>query len=95
MARTFLLLILASFSQAIRGPEQIHIAYGYDASEMCIMWSTDVASTTILHYQDAAAATAWTNVSGESWKFTEGNPSGLQYIHRVNLTVFEREGLRI
>eukprot|EP00118_Oscarella_pearsei_P008592 m.45250 g.45250 ORF g.45250 m.45250 type:complete len:419 (+) comp33576_c0_seq3:37-1293(+) len=70
----------------IRGPEQIHIAYGYRPSEMCVMWSTDEPSTTLVYYIRVGKPSPWSTTTGESWKFTYGNTGGLQYMHRVNLT---------
>ena len=74
---------------ALKGPEQIHIAYGSTASEMVVMWSTSENSSSIVHYRHSSAtnSTKVTFRDGECRLFTFGNEKGLQYIHWVHLTV--------
>ncbi|XP_062501769.1 acid phosphatase type 7-like isoform X2 [Corticium candelabrum] len=73
---------------ALKGPEQIHIAYGSTASEMVVMWSTSENSSSIVHYRHSSAtnSTKVTFRDGECRLFTFGNEKGLQYIHWVHLT---------
>ncbi|XP_062501462.1 acid phosphatase type 7-like [Corticium candelabrum] len=71
---------------ALQGPEQIHMSYGYEPNEMVFMWSTDESSSSVVHYSPANDSTQIKRQEGESWRFTYGNPDGLQYMHRVRLT---------
>ncbi|XP_070536666.1 acid phosphatase type 7-like [Ptychodera flava] len=66
-------------------PEQIHIAYGSQPSEMVVMWSTAVETASTVLY-GLAPRNYTLSTHGQCVSFTLGNPSGLQYIHRVQLT---------
>lgn len=74
---------------SLHGPEQIHIAYGDSASEMTILWSTsnstEFASSTVLY--GLAPKNYSSKAEGKFVFFTEGNPDGLKYIHRVVIQV--------
>lgn len=69
------------------GPEQIHISYGDNPNEMTIMWSTsnssEFASSVVLY--GLAPKNYSLKARGKFVLFTEGNPDGLKYIHRVVL----------
>ena len=74
---------------SVHGPEQIHIAYGNFASEMTIMWSTSSVqelSSSFVFY-GLAPKNYSLKAEGKFALFTEGNPDGLQYVHRVVLKV--------
>ncbi|XP_068706650.1 acid phosphatase type 7-like isoform X2 [Montipora foliosa] len=72
---------------SIHGPEQIHIAYGDSPKQMTIMWSTssvqELASSYVLY--GLAPKNYSVKAKGKFVLFTEGNPSGLHYVHRVLL----------
>jgi len=74
---------------SLHGPEQIHIAYGDSPSEMTIVWSTsnsaELASSVVLY--GLAPKNYSSKAEGKYVLFTEGNPFGLKYIHRVILQV--------
>ena len=74
---------------SLHGPEQIHIAYGDSPKQMTVMWSTssvqELASSFVLY--GLAPENYSTIAKGELVLFTEGNPRGLQYVHRVLLEV--------
>ena len=74
------------FAVAHSQPEQIHLSYGYDPSQMTVVWSTpDNSSSTVLY-----GLTPYNLNSGETgvcWEFTEDNPDGLHYVHKVVLKV--------
>ena len=74
---------------SLHGPEQIHIAYGDSPSEMTILWSTsnstELASSIVLY--GLAPKNYSSQAEGKFVLFTEGNPDGLKYIHRVVLQV--------
>lgn len=74
---------------SVHGPEQIHIAYGDSPSEMTIVWSTsnttELASSVVLY--GLAPNNYSSKAEGKFVLFTEGNPDGLKYIHRVVLQV--------
>ena len=69
-----------------QNPEQIHLSYGYNASEMVVTWSTSAASSSVVNYGSSQFDVS-RKQTGQSWRFTEGNPNGLQYMHRVVLKV--------
>ena len=84
------LLAIVVQGLALQGPEQIHMAYGRAPSKMIFMWSTDQESTSIVYYVLSSAKNDSSQVKvqkGECWRFTAGNAEGLQYMHRVNVTV--------
>ena len=74
---------------SVHGPEQIHIAYGNSASDMTVMWSTssvqELSSSFVLY--GLAPKNYSLKAEGKFALFTEGNPDGLHYIHRVVLEV--------
>ena len=74
---------------SVHGPEQIHIAYGDSPSEMTIVWSTsnstELASSVVLY--GLAPNNYSLKAEGKFVLFTEGNPDGLKYIHRVVIQV--------
>jgi phosphodiesterase/alkaline phosphatase D-like protein len=73
---------------AAGGPEQVHISFGYQPSQMIVMWSTeDYGDSVVMYGQDQFHLNS--KQSGSCWRFTYGNPRGLQYMHRVLL-----EGLK-
>ena len=68
------------------GPEQVHISFGYQPSQMIMMWSTKEYGDSVVTYgQDQFHLSI--KQDGSCWKFTYGNPKGLQYMHRVLLQV--------
>ena len=68
------------------GPEQVHISFGYQPSQMFVMWSTaQFGDSTVAYGTDQFHLSSKKN--GTCWRFTYGNPNGLQYIHRVLLEV--------
>ena len=68
------------------GPEQVHISFGYEPSQMIVVWSTAEFGDSVVSYgTDQFHLTDKNN--GSCWRFTYGNPNGLQYIHRVLLEV--------
>jgi hypothetical protein len=76
-----------------RAPEQLHLSYGYSPNQMVVMWATKQDSKSRLHVRprfipSSDGVSKWTIVEAERWTFTnlEGNPNGLQTLHRVNLT---------
>jgi hypothetical protein len=69
-------------------PTQIHLAFGEDPhTMMTVQWATPDFSHSVVLYGTTPGIYTH-NVTGECWKFTQGNPDGLQFINRVNLTVF-------
>ena len=84
-------LVMSDLSpySSLHGPEQIHIAYGDSPSEMMILWSTsnstELASSVVLY--GLAPKNYSSKAEGKFVLFTEGNPDGLKYIHRVVLQV--------
>ena len=71
---------------AAQGPEQIHISFGYQPSQMVVMWSTGKYGDSVVKYgKDQFHLNS--ERSGSCWQFTYGNPQGLQYMHRVLLEV--------
>ena len=80
------LLLSLCLAIASAQPEQIHISFGYQPSQMIVMWSTmDYGDSEVVYGQDYLQLNLTKN--GTCWRFTEGNPQGLQYIHRVLLEV--------
>ncbi len=74
---------------SVHGPEQIHIAYGDSPSKMTIVWSTSNSTelaSSVVHY-GLAPKNYTSKAEGKFVLFTEGNPDGLKYIHRVVLRV--------
>ena len=78
---------------SVHGPEQIHIAYGDFASQMTVMWSTssvqELSSSLVLY--GLAPKNYSLKAEGKFVVFTEGNPDGLHYVHRVLLEVRLKE----
>ena len=74
---------------SVHGPEQIHIAYGNSPSEMTVVWSTsavqELSSSFVLY--GLAPKNYSLKAEGKFVVFTEGNPDGLHYVHRVVLEV--------
>ena len=71
------------------GPEQIHIAYGDSPTKMTVMWATsavDELASSIVYYGRAPRNYSL-KARGEHVLFTEGNPQGLKFVHRVGLEV--------
>ncbi|XP_014275560.1 acid phosphatase type 7 [Halyomorpha halys] len=69
-------------------PEQVHLAYGKDATEMVVTWSTmdKVGRATVIFGKTEPTAT----VLGNSKLFVDGGKKKRsQYIHRVKLTGLE------
>ena len=71
---------------AASAPEQVHISYGYQPSQMVVMWSTEEYGDSVVTYGKDLFHLS-TRRSGSCWRFTDGNPQGLQYLHRVLLEV--------
>ncbi|XP_029186649.2 acid phosphatase type 7-like isoform X1 [Acropora millepora] len=72
---------------SVHGPEQIHIAYGDSPRQMTVLWSTSPVqelASSFVHY-GLAPKNYSMKAEGKFVLFTEGNPSGLQYVHRVLL----------
>ena len=67
-------------------PEQVHLSYGYDPSQMTVVWSTpDNSSSTVLY--GLTPYNLDSSDTGVCWEFTEDNPDGLHYVHMVVLQV--------
>ncbi|KAL5467051.1 hypothetical protein EMCRGX_G031218 [Ephydatia muelleri] len=65
-------------------PEQVHLSYGYDPSQMTVVWSTpNNSSTTVLY--GLTPYNLDSSDTGVCWEFTEDNPDGLHYVHMVVL----------
>ncbi|KAL5467041.1 hypothetical protein EMCRGX_G031208 [Ephydatia muelleri] len=65
-------------------PEQVHLSYGYDPSQMTVVWSTpDNSSSTVLY--GLTPYNLDSSDTGVCWEFTEDNPDGLHYVHMVVL----------
>ena len=78
-------MFLAGSARAV-GPEQVHISFGYQPSQMFVMWSTaEFGDSTVTYGTDQFHLSS--KKTGTCWRFTYGNPDGLQYIHRVLLEV--------
>jgi len=67
-----------------RGPEQIHISYGPTANKMYVMWSMSQPSVSNVTYSPLPTTLELLAIP-HCWRFTEGNPSGLQYLCRAEL----------
>lgn len=68
-------------------PEQIHIAYGDDPTQMYIVWNTLKDTNSAVRYK-LAGDTSGKVAQGVSRKFVNGMPwkPHVQYVHRVKLT---------
>lgn len=67
-----------------KGPEQIHISFGPSPNKMYVMWSMSQLGVTNVTY-DPLSSTITLRAIPYCWKFTKGNPSGLQYLCRAEL----------
>ena len=67
-------------------PQQVHLSYGFEPSQMVVMWSTAESSPSVVLY-GLTPSNLTMKQSGTTWKFTYGNPNGLQYMHKVVLQV--------
>ena len=83
---SLLVLCLCVAAAVASWPEQVHISYGYQPSQMVVMWSTTELGDSQVVYGPHSTQLNRTEI-GTCWKFTEGNPDGLQYMHRVQLEV--------
>lgn len=92
---SWLLLVLPLCAAVSAGPpEQVHISYGYQPSQMVVMWSTEeYGDSQVAYGPDPFQLDKRQN--GTCWRFTEGNPQGLQYMHRVLLEVSRRQTSRL
>jgi hypothetical protein len=73
----------------IHGPEQVHISYGDTPSEMIVVWSTgniSPNSTSFVTYGLNSDKLDMV-VKASDAVLTEGNPNGLDQIHRAVMTV--------
>ena len=82
-----LVCVWVAGAAATGGPEQVHISFGYQQpSQMFVVWSTAEFGDSLVAYgRDQFHLDSWKN--GSCWRFTLGNPRGLQYMHRVLLEV--------
>ncbi|XP_065915755.1 uncharacterized protein [Dysidea avara] len=69
-----------------KGPEQIHISFGPSPNKMYVMWSVSQLGTSNVTYTPQPSAIVLMAIP-HCWKFTKGNPSGLQYLCRAELDV--------
>ena len=73
----------------IHGPEQVHIAYDETPDKMIVVWSTaniSLDSTSFVTYGlNSGKLDMIVNASDAI--LTEGNPNGLNQIHRAVMTV--------
>lgn len=71
----------------IHGPEQVHIAYGNSPDEMIVVWSTGniTAKSFVTFGLNSAKLDRMAPASDAI--LTEGNPNGLNQIHRAIMTV--------
>ena len=67
-------------------PEQVHLAYGYDPTQMTVVWSTSDNSSSVVLYGLTPYKLS-SKETGVCWEFTEDNPDGLHYVHKVLLKV--------
>ena len=74
----------------IRGPEQVHIAYGDHDDEMTVVWSTANISSNWTSYVRYGLRSDMLDktVDVEDALLTEGNPEGLKQVHRAILKVY-------
>lgn len=71
----------------VRGPEQVHISYGNFPSEMIVVWSTsNVSWSSFVTYGENLDNLNFVAKATDAL-LTEGNPNGLQLIHRAVMTV--------
>ena len=88
--RTWMICALCAFvapSTSAVGPEQVHVSFGYQPSQMFVTWSTAEFGDSIVAYgTDQFHLNSKKN--GSCWRFTYGNPKGLQYMHKVLLEVY-------
>ena len=73
----------------VRGPEQVHIAYDETPDKMIVVWSTantSANSTSFVTYGLNAGKLDMV-VKASDAILTEGNPTGLNEIHRAVMTV--------
>ena len=81
-----LVCVWVAGAAATGGPEQVHISFGYQPSQIFVVWSTAEFGDSLVAYgRDQFHLDSWKN--GSCWRFTLGNPRGLQYMHRVLLEV--------
>ena len=89
MELAILLVFLANLLFSPLGeaqPQQIHLAYGYEPDQMVVMWSTAESSSSVVLY-GLSPYYLTAKESGIVWEFTDGNPDGLHYVHKVVLKV--------
>ena len=73
----------------VHGPEQVHISYGETSNEMIVVWSTgniSANSTSFVTY-GLNSAKLDVMVKASDAVLTEGNPDGLDQIHRAVMKV--------
>ena len=73
----------------IHGPEQVHISYGNTADEMIVVWSTANITKNLTSYVTYGVTSGQLDkmVKGRHAVLTEGNPNGLDQIHKAIMTV--------
>jgi hypothetical protein len=73
----------------IHGPEQVHISYGNTPNEMIVVWSTGNISMNYTSFVTYGLNSADLDmiVKASDALLTEGNPNGLDQIHRGVMTV--------
>lgn len=92
-ALVLVLLLTLSSSPSEAQPQQVHLAYGYDPSQMVVMWSTSEEASSIVLYGDSSFNLTM-KAAGDCWEFTKGNPDGLHFLHKVTLQVSAIRGTR-
>ena len=84
--RALFLVVCVWLAVADGAPEQVHISFGYKPSQMFVMWSTaEFGDSQVAYGRDLLHLNSTKN--GSCWRFSLGNPRGLQYMHRVLLEV--------
>jgi len=84
---SFLCLVFVTFHATTadpKGPEQIHISFGPSPNKMYVMWSVSQLGTSNVTYTPLPTTIVLRAIP-HCWKFTKGNPSGLQYLCRAEL----------
>ena len=71
--------------------QQIHLSYGVNPSEMVVMWATHVSVHSAVSYALVEGSPPvlinFESVGVTQRTFKEGNPEGLQYLHRAVMKV--------
>mmetsp|Transcript_17743 Transcript_17743/g.38532 ORF Transcript_17743/g.38532 Transcript_17743/m.38532 type:complete len:431 (-) Transcript_17743:105-1397(-) len=67
-------------------PEQIHIAWGQQPSEMSVTWTTEMDAASFVEWGISGGNNYTARANATTSHFTENNPSGKQWVHRALIT---------